>query len=608
MKKSRLLVTGSLLGLAMFTAVPALAQSADDQTPPASSNEDDEDAAEEEEGSAPILVTGSRISRPTLESSVPLTSVTVDDITGTGEVSLGDALNDLPSLRSTFSAGNSSRFIGTAGLSLLDLRGLGTDRTLVLVNGRRHVTSTPGDNGFDVNTIPIDLVERIDIVTGGNSAIYGSDAVAGVVNFVMRKDFDGIKLNGQSGLSSRGDRGTYFVSALAGTNFADGRGNITGAVEYTRQQPLYFRQRDELTGALSGRCQYNASEIATGEPAAGDGIPDNDFFCGVRNGTISNGGTIGRVGAGTYLRFDESGNLVRDTFSTNFEVAQSTNGIGGFGSTLRDTGSLLAEVDRYAFNVLGHFDVSDAFRPFIEAKYVRVNASGEGQPSFQQGAISSWFGGGSNLRCNNPFLTAASLATLQSVNVCTNVATGTINMSRFNVDFGGRKFFGTRETYRAVAGVEGTFNDDWKYEVAFNYGRFEAVGRNDRNLYLFDANGAPDGYLLALDAVLAPAGYHWDECRTQCRRSERRLRGLTQSATPAPIVFRSTSSVRVSLRLKQLLSRIVRASTPNSPARWLVRHLSVVTCRSCSNCPAVRSHLRLVPSIAKKRRMSIMMT
>lgn len=512
MKKSRLLVTGSLLGLAMFTAVPALAQSADDQTPPASSNEDDEDAAEEEEGSAPILVTGSRISRPTLESAVPLTSVTVDDITGTGEVSLGDALNDLPSLRSTFSAGNSSRFIGTAGLSLLDLRGLGTDRTLVLVNGRRHVTSSPGDNGFDVNTIPIDLVERIDIVTGGNSAIYGSDAVAGVVNFVMRKDFDGIKLNGQSGLSSRGDRGTYFVSALAGTNFADGRGNITGAVEYTRQQPLYFRQRDELTGALSGRCQYNASEIATGEPAAGDGIPDNTFFCGVVNAAISNAGTIGALDAASsatrrYLRFNDAGDVVIDTPTQAFSAFGSGNQIGGIGSTLRDTGSLLAEVDRYAFNVLGHFDVSDAFRPFIEAKYVRVNASGEGQPSFQQGTIPGFFGGGNNLRCSNAFLSAAALATLQSFGVCTNTATGTLNVSRFNVDFGGRKFFGTRETYRAVAGVEGTFNDDWKYEVAFNYGRFEAVGRNDRNLYLFDENGNPDGYLLALDAVRAPAGF-----------------------------------------------------------------------------------------------------
>lgn len=511
MKKTRLLVTGSCIGLAMMAVQPAFAQSTEeDQSAQA---EDQEDEAEEEEAAgAPILVTGSRISRPTLESAVPLTSVTVDDLTGTGEVSLGDALNDLPSLRSTFSAGNSSRFIGTAGLSLLDLRGLGTDRTLVLVNGRRHVTSTPGDNGFDVNTIPTDLVERIDIVTGGNSAIYGSDAVAGVVNFIMRKDFDGIALRGQGGISSRGDRGTYFASALAGTNFADGRGNITGAFEYTRQQPLYFRQRDALTGAFSGRCQYNASEVASGEPAAGDGIPDNTFFCGVKNASISNAGTLGALDAASsltrrYLRFDDAGNVVVDTPSQAFSAFGSGNQIGGLGATLRDTGSLLAEVDRYAFNVLGHFDVSDAFRPFIEAKYVRVDATGEGQPSFMQGSIPGFFGGGNNLRCSNAFLTAGALATMRSFGLCSNVSTGTFTVSRFNVDFGGRKFFGTRETYRAVAGIEGTFNDDWKYEVAFNYGRFEAVGRNDRNLYLFDANGNADGFLLALEAVLAPAGY-----------------------------------------------------------------------------------------------------
>src|SRR3546814_12041049 len=88
----------------------------------------------------------------------------------------------LPSLRSTFSQGNSTRFIGTAGLNILDLRGLGTSRTLVLVNGKRHVTASPGDYLVDVTTIPVDLLERVDIVTGGNSAIYGSDAVAGVEN------------------------------------------------------------------------------------------------------------------------------------------------------------------------------------------------------------------------------------------------------------------------------------------------------------------------------------------------------------------------------------------------------------------------------------------
>ena len=506
MKKTRLLVTGSILGFAMLATLPAFAQTSETT---AQASEDKEEEAEEEGTAKPILVTGSRISRPTLESAVPLTSVTVDDLTGTGEVSLGDALNDLPSLRSTFSGGNSSRFIGTAGLSLLDLRGLGTDRTLVLINGRRHVTSTPGDNGFDVNTIPVDLVDRVDIVTGGNSAIYGSDAVAGVVNFIMKKDYDGISLRGQGGVSSRGDRGNYFLAGLAGTNFADGRGNITAAVEYTRQQPLLLRERDSLTGALSGRCQFQAVDPTGGEPAAGDGIPDSAFFCGIRNGGISNGGTIGRTGVGRYLRFNDSGVLVNDTFDTNFEAAGSGNGIGGFGlgATLRDTGSLLAEVDRYAFNVLGHFDISEAFRPFVEAKYVRVNVSGEGQPSFFQGSIPGFFGGGSNLRCNNAFLSAANLTTLQANGFCPNPAASTFTMSRFNVDFGGRKFFGTRETYRAVGGVEGTFNEDWKYEVAVNYGRFEAKGRNDRNLYLFDELGNDDGFLLALNAVLAPVGY-----------------------------------------------------------------------------------------------------
>ncbi|MEQ1687110.1 MAG: TonB-dependent receptor [Sphingopyxis sp.] len=507
MRKSTLMVGSTLFAVAIATAQPAFAQDA----PPA---EDCVDAnnngvCDTDEGGT-IVVTGTRIARPTLESAIPLTSVTIDDIQGTGEVSLGDALNDLPSLRSTFSAGNSSRFIGTAGLSLLDLRGLGTARTLVLINGRRHVTSAPGTNGFDVNTIPTDLVTRIDIVTGGNSAVYGSDAVAGVVNFILRRDFDGLTARAQGGISSRGDRGSYFASLTGGRNFADGRGNIAVSLEYTRQQPLYFRDRDALTGAFSGRCQFNnyATENPGGEPAAGDGIPDTLFFCGVKNGTISDGGTVGVINGvtGAALRFGNDGNLFIDTPPQSFRPI-SANQQGGFGSTLRNTGSLLAEVDRYAANLLFHYDFSDALRPFVEAKYVRTVVSGEGQPSFFQGSIPGFFGGGSNLRCNNPFLTASSLGTLQGFGVCTNVAAGTFNISRFNTDFGGRRFEGRRETYRVVAGINGDFNDDWNYELAVNYGRFEAFGRNRNNLLLFDLAGNDDGFLLALDAVAAPVGF-----------------------------------------------------------------------------------------------------
>ncbi len=514
MKKSRLMIAGSAISLVLFAASPSYAQDKQDDT--AAAQTDEEEA--EEESSGPILVTGSRIARPTLESAVPLTSVTIDDLTGTGEVSLGDALNDLPSLRSTFSSGNSSRFIGTAGLSLLDLRGLGTDRTLVLVNGRRHVTSTPGDNGFDVNTIPTDLVERIDIVTGGNSAIYGSDAVAGVVNFIMKRDFDGIAARAQGGVSSRGDRGTYFASVLAGKNFGDGRGNIAVSGEYTRQQPLYFRDRDKLTGAASGRCQYQLTDpVTAGEPAAGDGIIDNTFVCGIRNAALSDAGTIGLITSTTnttrsYLRFNDAGNVVIDTPTTQFGTFGSGNQQGGLGSTLRNTGSLLAAVDRYAFNVLAHYDVSDAFKPFIEAKYVRTDVSGEGQPSFFTSVPGTL--GGPAISCSNGFLTAANLAIIRATPVggtavgrC-QTPTATLPYARFNIDLGGRRFEGTRETYRAVVGVEGTFNDDWRYEVAANYGRFEAKGFNTNNLLLFTQDGSDfAGFNRAVDAILAPATF-----------------------------------------------------------------------------------------------------
>ena len=120
-----------------------------------------------------IVVTGSRIVRPNLQSTTPVTSITGAELFETGQISVGDQLNQLPQLASTFSQSNSTRFLGTSGLNLIDLRNLGTQRTLVLVNGRRHVASDILNNGVsvDINKIPTDMIERIDIVTGGNSAV-----------------------------------------------------------------------------------------------------------------------------------------------------------------------------------------------------------------------------------------------------------------------------------------------------------------------------------------------------------------------------------------------------------------------------------------------------
>ncbi|WP_435202955.1 TonB-dependent receptor domain-containing protein [Qipengyuania sp. 902] len=500
------LFTGAGLA-ALALATPAYAQDVDTSEQDASDTADEgPDAVVDTAPANAIIVSGSRIARPNLESPVPVTSVTAEDLTNQGDISLGDALNDLPSLRTTFSQGNSTRFIGTAGLNLLDLRGLGTSRTLVLVNGKRHITALPGDFIVDVNTIPVDLLERVDVVTGGNSAVYGSDAVAGVVNFILKRDFEGFAVRGQAGISEEGDRATRFISATYGKNFADGRGNIAVSGEYAKSDPLYFRQRDDLTGAYSGRCQYNVvSDDQSDEgPFGSDGITDLEPICGVRNGSISDGGTLGGLGGGVYLRFAPNGDLFVDT--PDDPLPFSGNVVGGGGSTLRNTGQLAAGLERYTANILARFDVTDAFRPFVEAKYVRLEAIQEGQPSFFVGGPT--YVGGNPLFCDNAFLNDQALGTLQSYGLCSagRTNTQTVPLSRFNIDFGGRGELQTRETYRIVGGIEGTFNDDWNYELSANYGRLETDLRSLNNLVLFDLDGNPAGFNLAADAVLNGAG------------------------------------------------------------------------------------------------------
>lgn len=465
-------------------------------------------APSEESGDQEVVVTGTRIRSPNLVSTVPITSVGVQELTARGDVNLGDAVNELPALRSTFSQANSTRFIGTAGLSLLDLRGLGTARTLVLVNGRRHVTAQPGSNSVDVNTIPVDLLDRVDVVTGGNSAIYGSDAVAGVVNFVLKRDFEGIRLRGQGGIADHGSRGNYFVSLTAGRNFAGDRGNIAVALEYAKQDPLFFVDRDDLTGALSGRSQFNNTEntgpnlnpsagvIRSGpEASTGNGVPDTTFLRNVRNNNISTGGLFTafcpvapaagesaeafasrRQAAcsgipnpsssnalaqfGRTFVFQPDGSFIANPCIQDLRAFGSANCVGGLGSTLRETGLLQPGLDRYSANLLASFELSPAFRPFLEAKAVRIDALQEGQPTFFNNTFS----------IDNPFLNAEARSTIRSL-----LAPGATTFSafRFNTDFGGRGENHRRDTFRIVGGVDGTFNDDWRYEVAFNYGRTE---------------------------------------------------------------------------------------------------------------------------------------
>jgi outer membrane receptor protein involved in Fe transport len=547
---TRIFCTASLLALAVAT--PAYAQ--DEPTPAATAAGQDQDQADQ--GGQNVEVTGTRIRRPNIESNVPIVSVTADEIAD-GDPSVGDALNDLPSLRSTFSQANSVRFIGTTGLNILDLRGLGTSRTLVLVNGRRHITASPGDYLVDINTIPSDLIERIDVITGGSSAVYGSDAVAGVVNFVMRRDYDGIRLRGQGGISQQGDRAIEFISLTAGRNFADDRANIAINLEYVNAEALYFGDRPELTGAYDGRCQFNAWERTGGEPQSGDGVPDQQLFCNVRNNAISDGGTLSAninaatctnpaildpvnaalasrcINPGTSsgqprtFRWADNGSFQEDVPCLDFRPFGSGNVISCPnsavpGTTLRNSGQIVPGLDRYTANVLFHFDVSEAFRPFFEGKYVHIFSRQQGQPSFIQSSFAAFFVGAlipnnNGIVCDNAYLSDAQLAQVQAIGYCPNgrtvnlanpttVAGGVLPVGRFNTDFGGRSELVTRDTYRFVGGIQGDFNEDWNYEISFNYGHVDIHQDELNDLIAFDLNGNADGFLLAADAVFNAAG------------------------------------------------------------------------------------------------------
>jgi outer membrane receptor protein involved in Fe transport len=493
---------------AIAVAAPAMAQDQDSTT--ALQSEAEIESGQDASGQT-ITVTGSRIRRPNLESTVPVTSIGGEEFFETGQVSVGDVLNELPALRSTFSQSNSTRFLGTAGLNLLDLRGLGTQRTLVLVNGRRHVGSDILSNAVtpDVNTFPTDLIERVDVVTGGNSAIYGSDAIAGVVNFILKKDFEGIQVRGQGGVSKYGDAGSYYASALLGTNFAEGRGNVALNLEYARQEDFYASGRPNLRN-------NQGFVVVDTDPAGSDGNPDRQFFRDIRFATLSIGGQVGfasptgacgrdALGAAYTCAFvfNPDGSLTPQT-GTRVGLAPNGNFIGGNGINNRERNSLgiLPQLDRYSANLIAHFTISDALEPFVEAKYVRTDSLGSASgPAFFQGSTID--ANRERPRLDNPFLTdqARNLITQQLliVNPAATITGATRFQLRKNLlDLGDREETARRETYRIVGGIRGEFNDDWGYEVSANYGEFKEATTVRGNLN-------QQRFVLAMDSVRDPA-------------------------------------------------------------------------------------------------------
>lgn len=202
-----------------------------------------------------VVVTGSRVQRvDNTTAPQPISTITAEDMTFTGSNDISETLKENPALLGSelgsapTSTSNVSR-AGNVGGSALNLRGLGTERTLTLVNGRRHVAGIEGTSAVDVGTIPSALIERVEVLTGGASAVYGADAVTGVVNFILKDDFEGSEFDFRIGSSEHGDAETYNLSALFGRNFADYRGNVVLGLQADRSNGLRYGDRDYLSRA-----------------------------------------------------------------------------------------------------------------------------------------------------------------------------------------------------------------------------------------------------------------------------------------------------------------------------------------------------------------------
>ncbi|MDE2150310.1 MAG: TonB-dependent receptor [Gammaproteobacteria bacterium] len=425
---------GSLLGVAHAAdaaAAPAAGASAPDSElqvaqagPAASANANAGKAPVELRG---IEVTGSRIKQPSLTASAALQVVNSKELKFEGTVNVDSLLNNLPQVYAT-----STSAIDTQGsAATIDLRGLGTNRTLVLVDGKRLVPGDPtsfGGTAANVNFIPAALVDRVEVLTGGASAVYGSDAISGVVNFIMKKDFDGFEVDGQWSRTDSGDATNYTTTLLWGSNFSGGDGNVTLYAGYTRFDALTQDARD-----------FSQFDLGTSSD-------------GTRHVKIGSG----TVPAGRIISYDQPYGAPYSDVIDNPNGSRTLVPFDGKRFNFNPFNFLQRPDKRYR---LGGF----AHRRFNEHADVYGSAMFMTDELNNQFAPSGTFFLPHTINCDNPLLSAQERGIL-----CPNPGQtqATVASAKRTVEFGARQENLRNTEYRIVFGLRGAIVDDLSYDVS----------------------------------------------------------------------------------------------------------------------------------------------
>lgn len=414
-----------------------------------------------------VQVTGSRIFREGAISQAPVTAISGKDLMETGALNIGEALNELPALASTYSMANSGNYIGTAGLNLLDLRGMGASRTLVLVNGKRHVSSSAGSASVDTNTIPTAWVESVEIITGGASAIYGADAVTGVVNFKLKKDIQGLDVSATAGKANDNPYHNEKFTFSYGQDIAGGDGNIAFAAEFASQNNMNALDRSlTRTPYAAVPNKLNKDKKDANGNTIHDGIPDQIVTANTGYYDSLNQGNF-YLNDQWYLFNDDSSVRVQ-----NLGTAYPSKGMCTDCDfiNLREYQDLQPQFNRYNFNLKADYDLSADLNLSASAKHVVSKGNSEDQPSF------FWADESLEIKADNAYMTD-SLRNLMTAN---NVSE--IYVARYNKDAGQRIEKNTRTTDQFNLVLSGQLNEDWSFESFATHGQTKLEQINLNNL------------------------------------------------------------------------------------------------------------------------------
>ncbi len=444
------------------TTMPAAAVPAPPRT--AAGGRESQAGSDKETPPGDIVVTGSRILRANDTSPGPVATLSSQEAKFQGTTHVEDLLNSLPQVN----AGLNGAALGPTGTATVDLRGFGAFRTLVLMNGRRLNPGDPINPSADLNAIPAPLVKRVEVLTGGASSIYGSDAVAGVVNFIMDTDFKGFQVDAQYGVNQHDNRdrtlqqlardngitpasgnkfdgGTVELSATYGTNFDQSRGHVTAYAGYRRTVGILGRARD------SSACPLNETSTGT----AYECILDSNTMLGSFQ---ANGGDILTLDPAT-------GNSFR-----LYDNARDGYNVAPFQSLQRPD-------RRVDFGLFANYRLSKAAELYFEGQYSDDKTTAIYEPSST--ALNSF-----NVNCDNPLLSASQITDLCTAFGLAGTDLTSVTIGRRNVEGSPRLDAFRHRSLRLLLGMKGQIDRALSYDVYVNYGiaRSNELVSNDFSL------------------------------------------------------------------------------------------------------------------------------